>query len=161
MPKVLSFYRHHWLLLFNVRSRDIVIVFNRLVHRRSELKCVRDISHVRVAKLSSHTKFIQVFLDVGLRCILVVCNLLFANQVVVAFDLLSQISICYPKLVHSHRVFFHLKLDFLQLVNGQVTFFLNILVHLPFVKHVDPVLFLSFLGLSCHTCYLLTLCTGL
>ena len=34
-------------------------------------------------------------------------------------------------------------------------------MHLPFVKHVDPVLFLSFLGLSCHTCYLLTLCTGL
>ena len=86
-----------------------------------------------MAQLPRHTVLVQVFLEVGLVRSLFICLLLLIDQVIVSFDLLSELCVGNLELIDTHIVLFYLKFDLFQLINRQITLFLDILVHISFV----------------------------
>ena len=86
-----------------------------------------------MAQLPRHTVLVQVFLEVGLVRSLFICLLLLIDQVIVSFDLLSELCVGNLELIDAHIVLLYLKFDLFQLINRQITLFLDILVHISFV----------------------------
>ena len=86
-----------------------------------------------MAQLPRHTVLVQVFLEVGLVRSLFICLLLLIDQVIVSFDLLSELCVGNLELIDTHIVLLYLKFDLFQLINRQITLFLDILVHISFV----------------------------
>lgn len=86
-----------------------------------------------MTKLSRHAELVQVFLKVGLVRSLFICLLLLVDQVIISFDLLPELCVGNLKLINAHIVLLYLKLDLFQLINRQITLFLDILVHISFV----------------------------
>lgn len=95
-----------------------------------------------MAEFSGDADLVEVLGDGSLERCFLIQNLLLLDQLIVSFDLLSELCIGGFELVGAHVVLFDLELDFFELVHGQVPLLLHVLMHVAFVKHVDPVLLL-------------------
>ena len=107
---------------------------------RSKFKGIRYVSNVSLAQLSSDAMFIEIFLEADFIILFLDCLFLLFDQVDVALYLLAKLSICYFQVLSVHIVLLFLKFGLLELVLCQGSLFLNVLVHLALVKHVDAVL---------------------
>ena len=86
-----------------------------------------------MAQFPRHTVLIQVLLEVGIVRSLFICFLLLVDQVIVSFDLLPELCVGNFELINAHVVLLYLKFDLFQLINRQITLFLDILMHISFV----------------------------
>ena len=126
----------------------IDVSFDRFVDGRAELKCVRNVPHVRMSEFPGHAEFVQILEYVRIQCCPLVCFLLLFYQMIVSLDLLFELSVGCLKLIDSHIVLLNLKLYFLQLIHRQVFLLFNILMHTALVEHIDSVLFVDFFHLA-------------
>ena len=131
----LDVYHGVLLLVLYISSWNIMmhVAFDGLIYSGADFKTVWDIPHVRMAQFPRHTVLIQVLLEVGIVRSLFICFLLLVDQVIVSFDLLPELCVGNFELINAHVVLLYLKFDLFQLINRQITLFLDILMHISFV----------------------------
>ena len=151
LAEVLSLDRDHRVVLcLNLGARDVVVA-DGLVQKGRALLQLRYIPEFGRAKLTSHTSFMHVFSVVGVSVIFLLLGFLLFDEADVALDLLFQISILKLQVLSSTVVLFDVKFDFVQLVNGQVSFLFHVFLHLALVEHVDPTRVRVILGTHART----------